>query len=314
MTTRPFSPDAARAESAGWHAEHAAIARLCQNASVEMTYHDAGHLNECRALLGRAGRIYVSHLPQQSWEQSVAAAIEVHEAGFTPVPHLPARHLANTEQLDQLLGQLTSKAGVEQLLLIAGDRAPVGTFAASVDVLRTGLLQRHGIRRISVAGHPEGHPRVANEELRAAELDKVQLAQEAGIELSFVTQFAFDAAPILQWARDLRARGIRHPIHIGLAGPARLATLVQYALRCGVGPSVRALTGRGANFGRLLGERGPEALVRELAGARESGLAIDGIHLFSFGGLARTCKWIRAVEEGHFSSDSAQGFTVEGVG
>jgi methylenetetrahydrofolate reductase (NADPH) len=275
-----------------------------------MTYHDVGHLNECRALLGRGGRIYVSHLPQQSWEQSVAAAIEVQEAGFIPVPHVPARHLANAEQLDQLLGQLTSKAGVQQLLLIAGDREPVGSFASSGDVLRTGLLQRHEIRRVSVAGHPEGHPQVANEELQAAQVDKAQLAANAGIELGFVTQFAFDAEPIVQWSNDLRSRGLRNPIHIGLAGPAKLTTLVQYALRCGVGPSVKALSGRAASFGRLLGQQGPEALVRKLAQARERGLEIDGIHLFSFGGLARTCKWIRAVEDGRFSPDDA-GFAVE---
>jgi methylenetetrahydrofolate reductase (NADPH) len=308
--TRPSSPDVASAESAGWDAERAAIVRLCRNASLEMTYHDVGHLNECRALLGRGGRIYVSHLPQQSWEQSVAAAIEVQEAGFIPVPHVPARHLANAEQLDQLLGQLTSKAGVQQLLLIAGDREPVGSFASSGDVLRTGLLQRHEIRRISVAGHPEGHPQVANEELQAAQVDKAQLAANAGIELGFVTQFAFDAEPIVQWSNDLRSRGLRNPIHIGLAGPAKLTTLVQYALRCGVGPSVKALSGRAASFGRLLGQQGPEALVRKLAQARERGLEIDGIHLFSFGGLARTCKWIRAVEDGRFSPDDA-GFAVE---
>jgi methylenetetrahydrofolate reductase (NADPH) len=310
---RRSSPDAASAESAGWDTERAAILRLCRNASLEMTYHDVGHLNECRALLGRGGRIYVSHLPQQSWEQSVAAAIEVQEAGFTPVPHVPARHLANAAQLDQLLGQLTSKAGVEQLLLIAGDREPVGSFASSGDVLRTGLLQRHGIRRLSVAGHPEGHPQVANEELQAAQVDKARLAADAGIELGFVTQFAFDAEPIVQWTNDLRARGLRNPVHVGLAGPARLTTLIQYALRCGVGPSVKALSGRAASFGRLLGQHGPEALVRQLATARERGLEIDGIHLFSFGGLARTCKWIRAVEDGRFSADDA-GFAVEGAG
>jgi methylenetetrahydrofolate reductase (NADPH) len=312
--TRTSSPDVASADSAGWTAERAAIIRLCRSASLEMTYHDVGHLNECRALLGRGGRIYVSHLPQQSWEQTVGAAIEVQEAGFTPVPHVPARHLENAGQLDQLLGQLTAKAGVEQMLLIAGDRAPIGSFACSGDVLRTGLLQRHGIKRVNVAGHPEGHPQIATEELRAAEVDKARLAADAGLELGFVTQFAFEAEPIVRWTRDLRARGLRNPVHIGLAGPARLTTLVQYALRCGVGPSVRALSGRAASFGRLLGQQGPEALVRELARTREAGFEIDGIHLFSFGGLARTCRWIRAVEDGRFAPDETQGLTVEGVG
>ena len=181
--------------------------------------------------------------------------------------------------------------------------------------MRTGLLQRYGIRRVSVAGHPEGHPRVGNEDLRAAELDKSRLAEDAGLELTFVTQFGFDAAPIIQWVRELRSRGIRNAIHAGLAGPAKLSTLLQYALRCGVGPSIRAIGGgRAASFGRLLGERGPEALVGELARARVVGLPIEGIHLFSFGGLARTCRWIRAVEEGRFTLDEAHGFMLEGSG
>ena len=312
--TAPSSTDLASAQSATSSDDRAAIVSLCRNASVEMTYHDTGKLQECRALLGRTGRIYVSHLPQQSWEQSVAAAIEVRRAGFTPVPHVPARRLANAQELEQLVEQLTSKAGVDQLLLVAGDQPPVGAFAASSDVMRTGLLQRYGIRRVHVAGHPEGHPRVGNDELRAAELDKARLAEDAGLELAFVTQFGFDAAPIIHWVRELRSRGIHNPIHVGLAGPAKLSTLLQYALRCGVGPSIRALGGRAASFGRLLGERGPEALVSELARAHAAGLAIDGIHLFSFGGLARTCRWIRAVEEGRFTLDQAQGFALEGSG
>jgi methylenetetrahydrofolate reductase (NADPH) len=312
--TAPSSTDLASAQSATARDDRAAIVGLCRDASVEMTYHDTGKLQECRALLGRTGRVYISHLPQQSWEQTVAAAIEVRQAGFTPVPHVPARRLAGEQELGRLVEQLAGKAAVEQVLLIAGDQPPVGAFAASSDVMRTGLLQRHGIRRVSVAGHPEGHPRVASDELRAAELDKARLAEDAGLELTFVTQFGFDSAPIVEWVRELRSRGIRNPVHVGLAGPAKLSTLLQYALRCGVGPSIRALGSRAASFGRLLGERGPETLVSELARARPAELAIDGIHLFSFGGLARTCRWMRSVEEGRFTVDEAHGFVLEGSG
>ncbi len=310
----PANTDVALDEPDRWAAECASIIRLCQGASVEMTYHDLGRIAEWGALLEPGSEIFVSHLPQQNWEQTVAASVEVRQAGFAPVPHVPARHLASARELDQLLEQLTGRASVEHVLLIAGDRAPIGRFAASSEVLRTGLLLQHGIRRLSVAGHPEGHPQVGSGDLRAAELEKVRLAEEAGLKLSFVTQFAFDAGPIEQWTRDLRARGVRNAIYIGLAGPARLSTLLQYALRCGVGPSIRALGGRAASFGRLLGERGPEALVRELARARNGGLEIDGIHLFSFGGLARTCRWIRAVQDGRFTPDEAHGFALVETG
>ncbi|MGH8284810.1 MAG: methylenetetrahydrofolate reductase [Steroidobacteraceae bacterium] len=254
-------------------------------------------------------------MPRQQWQQTLDASVDVRNAGFTPVPHVSARQLASARELDELLEQLVRRAGVDHLLLVAGDRAqPVGPFAASSDVLRTGLLDQHGIRHLSIAGHPEGHPHVSSDLLRAAELEKVHLAEEAGLEVSFLTQFAFDGAPIVQWAGELRRRGVRSAVRIGLAGPARLSTLLRYAVRCGVGPSIRALGSRAANFGRLLGERGPEALVRELARARGEGLEIDGIHLFSFGGLLRTCRWVRAVNEGRFALNDAQGFVIDGTG
>lgn len=311
--TAPSGIDAARPDKRA--DEHASIMRLCRDVSVEMTFHDTAQLEACRALLPAGNRIFVSHLPRQQSRQTVNAAVAVRSCGFTPVPHVSARQLADERALDQLLEELVRRAGVDHLLLVAGDRAqPKGPFASVMDVLRTGFLERHAIRHMSVAGHPEGHPLVSADTLRASELDKVQWAERAGIELSFMTQFAFDSAPIVQWARALRARGIRCGVRVGLAGPARPATLLQYAVRCGVGPSIRALAGRTASFGRLLGERGPESLVRELARAHAEGLEIDGIHLYSFGGLVRTCRWAHAVSRGAFVLDPVQGFVVEGLG
>lgn len=311
MTVPPNS-DVMLDAGSEWSAEHAAIMYLCQDASVEMTFHDTVKLQQVATFLPAASRVFISHLPRQSWQQTVDAAVAVSNCGLTPVPHVPVRQLAKGRDLDQLLQQLAGEAGVSHILLIAGDRPqPAGPFSASSDVLRTGLLEQHGITRVSLAAHPEGHPQVSAEVLRASELEKLACTERAGLEAGFITQFAFDSAPIVEWASELRVRGVRNAIRIGLAGPARLPTLLQYALRCGVGPSIRALSGRGAGFGRLLGERGPENLVRELARARNEGLNIEGIHLFSFGGLLRTCRWIRAVAQGCFTLDDAQGFTLD---
>lgn len=311
MTVPPNS-DAIPVASREWSAEHAAIMYLCHDASVEMTFHDAVKLREVATLLPAASRVFISHLPRQSWQQTVDAAVEVSNCGLTPVPHVPVRQVAKARDLDQLLQQLGSEAGVNHVLLIAGDRPePAGPFAAASDVLRTGLLEQHGMTRVSLAAHPEGHPRLSSEVLRASELEKIACAERVGLEAGFITQFGFDSAPIVEWASELRVRGVRNAIRIGLAGPARLPTLLQYALRCGIGPSIRALSGRGAGFGRLLGERGPEHLVRDLARARNEGLDIEGIHFFSFGGLLRTCRWIRAVAQGHFTLDDAHGFTLD---
>ena len=55
--------------------------------------------------------------------------------------------------------------------------------------------------------------------------------------IALATQFAFDADPIIEWADRLTAEGITLPIHIGIAGPAKLQTLIKFAIACGVGPS-----------------------------------------------------------------------------
>lgn len=292
------SPDVSARE----RAERDALVRLMQNASVEITVHDVKHLDACRALLGPATPVYVSFLPKQDWKQTQRAVVAVRRAGFEPIPHLPARQLESRAQLENVLGGFAGEAAVRRILLIAGDRStPRGPFGCTTDVLQTGLLAAHGIEGVVVAGHPEGHPSIPAPELRASEHAKVEAARQAGLEISFLTQFCFSAAPIIAWVEQLRARGIRTPVVAGLAGPARVTTLLRYAMICGVGPSLRALSTRTDSITQLASARGPEPVIRALARAGLSG-AVDlaGIHLFSFGGLMRTCAWIDAAARGQF--------------
>ena len=76
---------------------------------------------------------------------------------------------------------------------------------------------------------------------------------------------------------------------------------MRFAVRCGVGRSLRAL-GAGPNaMSRLMDEHAPETLITELARARFDGRApFDGIHLFGFGGFLRTCEWLRRMSDGKF--------------
>ena len=262
-----------------------------------MTWHDADQLASCRSQLAPGTAVFVSHLPAQTWRQTLETCVAVRAHGFEPVPHVPVRRLAGVAALEQLIADLVARAQVSRVLLIAGDEPrPVGAFSSTLDALRSGVLGAHGIDRIFVAGHPEGHPQVPDAELRSAERHKVAFAVAHDLELTFLTQFFFDAEPFLAWARRLRSEGVQARLVAGLAGPARLATLFKYAIRCGVGPSIRALGSRPALFRRLSGERDPEPIVRAIAAAAVGGELGDlGIHLYSFGGLARTCEWLRAL-------------------
>jgi len=297
----------------GASGEQQAIAALAQAASVEMTWHDSVHLDACRDLLPPGTPMYVSHIPAQSWRETLSTCVAVRAAGLEPVPHVPVRELMDEAALENLLAELVGRGAVRRVLLIAGDRSkPLGPFSQALDVLQSGQLERHGIRRVTVAGHPEGHPRISATELRQAERDKLAWAADAGVELEFLTQFFFEAAPFISWVEGLRAKRVRARVTAGLTGPAKLTTLFKYALRCGVGPSIRALGARPASFAGLVGERGPERLVRAIAdAAAEGGLEPIGIHLYSFGGLVQTCTWIDAVARGRFALDDAGAFTVE---
>jgi methylenetetrahydrofolate reductase (NADPH) len=305
-TERSMSPAAGESKSALIDT----IAQLARDASVEINFQDIKHLEASRALLAPGKKIYVSHLPKQTWQQSDDACVAVRASGFEPVPHVPVRLLPDSATLHRFLTGLVRNAQVKEVLLIAGDYdAATGPYSSVTDVLRGAALEGTGLTRVSLAGHPEGHPKVALAEIRAAEREKTRLATSAGLEASLLTQFFFEPRPFLDWVSELRANGVGTRIVAGLAGPARLSTLFKFALRCGAGASIRALGTHPGSLMKLIGDHGPESLLQELAQARASGESdFSGIHLFCFGGYLRTCEWLHGVASGHFEL-TASGFS-----
>ncbi|MTH36663.1 hypothetical protein GL279_19010 [Paracoccus limosus] len=185
------------------------------------------------------------------------------------------------------------EAGVRRALLIAGGRrAPLGRLASSMDLVETGHFDRLGYQRLYFAGHPEGSrdidPQGGTVAVDAALLWKQALAQRSGAELGLVTQFLFDATPAIDWARRVRQAGIELPVRIGLAGPARLQSLMRFAMDCGVGASLGVLQRRARDIRKLLQPVTPDAVIAELQAHRatEPGTLIAGLHLFPFGGIA----------------------------
>ena len=165
-----------------------------------------------------------------------------------------------------------------------------------------------------MAGHPEGHPKVALETIRHAEREKAVLAAEAGMQVTLLTQFFFEHEPFIQWAEALRTQGVTARLVGGLAGPASIATLFRFAMRCGAGPSIRALGARPSSLLKLVGDHGPEQVLRGLAEAHRTNANIfDGIHLFCFGGYLRTCRWLNAVASGQFALNNNDGFNVSPI-
>jgi len=210
------------------------------------------------------------------------------------VPHVAARRLASFTQASDFLQRASGEAAIRRILLIGGDDSPAGPFRSSLDLLATGVVERNAVGQVAFAGYPEGHPAIDTGSLDAALNAKVALARQSGLGISLVTQFGFEAAPILRWITALRARGIEAPVHVGIAGPASVATLAKFAIRCGIGASLRALARGHTAFARIMVEAGPDALIGELVAGEGADASIAGLHVFTFGGVRRTAEWTRA--------------------
>ena len=273
-----------------------ALRDLAGGASVEIAPHRLPPADALARDLPRGTSVYVPFLPKARWRETPAACERLLEAGMRPVPHLPARMVSGPDKLANRLSGLAD-AGVDSLMLVAGDRAtPAGPYGDTLALLDSGLPARHGFTRIGVAAHPEGHPLVPQADLDEALRRKAEYAARTGAEMWMVTQFVFSPAPALAWLARMRDTGCALPVRIGIAGPARVPALLGYAVRCGVGASLRTLRGR-PGTARLMGRWSPDALARALARhlAQHEDTPLAGIHLFTFGGLSGTSEWLRGL-------------------
>jgi methylenetetrahydrofolate reductase (NADPH) len=273
-----------------------AIKHLAAGFSLEISARDAATIDDIAGVAAPGSDVYVPWIPGDHPEDLVRVAARLRAVSMNPVPHVPARHLRSQDELANYLARAADDAGVTQVLLIGGDaRRPVGPFETSRQVLETGLFERAGITSVGLAGHPEGHPHVTSQVLLEALEGKVKLARSIGMRPYIVSQFCFKAEPILNWLSELKRAGLDVDIRIGLAGPASIATLMRFALRCGVGNSVRALVQQGPGMARLFTEPNPEHIIRSVMLARVTAPIGDvvGFHFFPFGGLKRLGKWLR---------------------
>ena len=264
-------------------------------ASVEISSH--GHqLQELHENFADGIDVTITFLPGDNYRHNIETATALRRAGFNPVPHIAAREMISQPALDDFLARLRGEADVARVLLIAGDVASArGPFKASHDVAASGLLQERGITSLSVAGHPEGHPFLDDEGTFKVLQAWQDFSRASGIHIDILTQFCFESAPILNWLGALEGHGIGLPVIVGLAGPATPATLTKFALRCGIGNSMRALRNQIGRFGRLLIDTGPDDVMRGLEAApKQATAAIAGFHLFPFGGLRKAANWLRA--------------------
>jgi methylenetetrahydrofolate reductase (NADPH) len=293
------------------------IRELMADFSIEVTPATVGKHAALADLMPAGTRVFVAFVPGEHYRAVAAVAARVRAEGLVPVPHFPARSIVNRAQLDDYLRRVTGEAGVDEVLVIGGGiDLPRGAFRGTGALLETGLFEAHGIRTIGLAGHPEGQRELPAPAAAMTLQQKLAYARRTTARARLVTQFMFEAEPLLAWERLIRADGNYLPIHVGVPGPATIRSLLSYARLCGVGNSMRVLTRQSGNLLKLARLSYPDGLIAALAGQRalDPQCRIDRLHFYPFGGLARTARWIEAIRAGAFTlHDDGLGFTVDGA-
>lgn len=240
-------------------------------------------------------RVYLPDVGSAPLDVMVTAAAKLRGAGYEPVPHFPARRMLDKAELKERLERLHGEADVKDMLIIGGGlEQEAGQFTSTMDVLDTGLVDNYGIRDIRVAGHPEGSPDFTEEMAWKALRYKQDFHNRTDARLTIVTQFGFDAAVFIAWAESLAEHDIHLPVHLGVAGPAKMTTLIKFAVMCGVGPSLQFLKKRAAAISTLVSGFDPEVVVEPVEQHVQSSpkSPISQIHVFPFGGAKKTAAWL----------------------
>lgn len=275
------------------------ISGMIEGWSIEVMPRTAAKIEDFRAILPEGTRVYVAHIEGTPIEDMVATAKRLHDEGFPVMPHLPARGISGKVELEDWLKRYRNEAGVTQALLLGGGYAsPVGDFTSSIDMIETGLFDSMGFDRLHIAGHPEGNKDIdgdgSSRIVDQALMWKQDFASRTDADVAIATQFAFDAKSVTEWAERIQAMGVTIPVHVGVAGPTKLQTLIKFAIACGVGPSLKVLQKRAMDLSKLLVPYEPTEVIAGLADykARNPASLIEQIHVFPLGGINPSAEWM----------------------
>jgi methylenetetrahydrofolate reductase (NADPH) len=231
------------------------------------------------------GDIYVAFIPGDSIDSIITACKSILDYGYTPVPHVPARNISNEKELTNYLYKL-SDVGVKKILAIGGSgTAPEGIFESTYAIFETGLINQFNFEQINIAGHPEGNPNDMNSDLNL--LKKLNWLTENNIKSSIVTQWTFDITKTNGWIEKIKPE-VQYisnscEIHLGVAGPAKITTLINYARICGVSAASIIAKNKKLDLTKLL-KHNPSEIIDTLIG-------YDNLHFFPFGGIKELVNW-----------------------
>ncbi len=267
--------------------------------SIEVIPRSAAKIRSFAEVLPKNTRVYIAHIQNEDILSMVSTAKRITDEGFRVMPHIPARIIENQTMLNDWISMYQNEAGVKEALLLAGGSTePVGDYDSSIQLIESGLFDKAGFKRLHVAGHPEGNkdidPNGGIAKVSEALSWKQEFSKRTDASMAIATQFCFDASVVKKWADRIKQDGIDIPIHIGIAGPAKLQTLLKFSIECGIGASMKILTKRAKDLTKLLLPYKPTQILNELAEykSKNSELNIEQAHFFPIGGIKQTVDWL----------------------
>ena len=216
--------------------------------------------------------IYITFLPGGNYVETAQKAGDLAKKGFNPVPHFPARSIANEAQLNDYVSRCKD-LGVKQALVIGGGHDQAGVFESSIQILETGFFE--GLK-IGIAGHPEGSSDISDSKLEIAMKDKKPYADY------IVTQWLLDSQKIIEFISKQTI-----PVHVGITGPLKITSLIKFANIVGAKNSLNFLKSNLSKAFDLMKPKDPNDLIGKVKEFT------DNFHIYTFGGLKETNKWLK---------------------
>ena len=272
--------------------------------SIEVTPNAAKKINQFSDYLSPGTLVYIAHIEGTPIEETVETAKKITNQGFKAMPHFPARIIKDRNMLGDWIARYQNEAGVENALLIAGGaNKPYGDFDSSIQLIESELFDKAGFKKLHIAGHPEGSKEIdpdgSTTNVDEALSWKNEFSKRTDASMAITTQFCFDANSVIEWANNIKKSGIDIPVHIGIAGPAKLQTLLRYSIECGVGASIKILQKRAKDITKLLLPYKPTQIISELAEykASNSDFNIEKVHFFPLGGVKNVSEFVQEVSK-----------------
>jgi len=279
-----------------------AVKNFLDGFSVEVTPKAASKIENFEDYVPSGTLIYIAHIEGTPIDEMVATAKKINDQGFCPMPHFPARIIKDKKVLNDWISRYKNEANVSNALLIAGGaNKPYGEYDSSIQLIESELFDKANFSNLHIAGHPEGSldidPDGSTKNVDHALSWKNEYSKRTDAKMAITTQFSFDADAVISWANSVKASGVDIPIHIGIAGPAKLQTLLRYSLECGVGASIKIIQKRAKDLTKLLLPYKPTTIISQLAEYKDKNpnFNIEKVHFFPLGGVKQVSDFVKEI-------------------